>query len=600
MKRLFWIVLIALITAAAIWYGLRVAEKNATRTVTSLLPGETLLVVHLPDFNHTRGQWHQTDIHQIRQEPAVRDFLQKPLSRIPKSQTASEDLAEFEKLEPKDIFLAVTSWTDGLKLAAGFRFKGRVDDAEKLVAKWRTKLLAKSPETKSETVAYEQHQIQTFTSMGQMLATVYDKDWFLAANDLTELKAILDRVDDRSKGHGTTLADDATFSAAFKHMPPSYAALVYGRFDRYFEKMMPILSASGANLSAGPTPIYRQLHAFCGTLGFEGGKIHDVLFIGMPQLVTGSITRDSLVLGTKDTFFYLDTFLNLPNQMTWPMSGPLGSGLPGALQKFVGAAANSGISMEEWNSAFGPELGMLGDWPAGAQWPALLATVPIKDQAKADQIFSKMTTSPDGTAAVQDKDGVRYFTMRSAGGPFSIAPTVALSKKMLIAGTSESEVEDGVKRSANAKSELADSGNFRDAEKLVPPAKNALFYIDSALLYSRLDAALRPILLMGAAFIPSISENVDLTKFPPAETITKHLSPIVMSQNYQTDGYVTESVGPVTIYQAAGSVALVAGVAMWYQQQSSGSGPFHNLTPSISSPQSGGTLLPSPNPSGTP
>ena len=30
-----------------------------------------------------------------------------------------------------------------------------------------------------------------------------------------------------------------------------------------------------------------------------------------------------------------------------------------------------------------------------------------------------------------------------------------------------------------------------------------------------------------------------MTKFPPAEVITKHLSPIVMSQNYQTDGYVT-------------------------------------------------------------
>ena len=133
MRKLLWIVLVALMAAAAIWYGLRVAEKSATVAVTSLLPGDTLLVVHLPDFNQTRDQFHQTDIYKIRQEPAVRDFLQKPLSKIPKSETASQKLAEFESLEPKDIFFAVTSWTNDLKLAGGFRFKGKAEDAEKVL-----------------------------------------------------------------------------------------------------------------------------------------------------------------------------------------------------------------------------------------------------------------------------------------------------------------------------------------------------------------------------------------------------------------------------------------------------------------------------------
>ena len=73
--------------------------------VTSLLPGDTLLVMHLSDFNRTRDQWHQTDIYKIRQEPAVRDFSRKPLSKIPKSGTTSQNLAEFERLEPKDFFL---------------------------------------------------------------------------------------------------------------------------------------------------------------------------------------------------------------------------------------------------------------------------------------------------------------------------------------------------------------------------------------------------------------------------------------------------------------------------------------------------------------
>jgi hypothetical protein len=79
--------------------------------------------------------------------------------------------------------------------------------------------------------------------------------------------------------------------------------------------------------------------------------------------------------------------------------------------------------------------------------------------------------------------------------------------------------------------------------------------------------------------------------------IAKHLSPIVMSQNYQTDGYVTESVGPVTIYQAAAGAAVIAGAGMFAYQQQTHGGTMPGL-PSFSAPQS--TASPSPTPSGTP
>jgi hypothetical protein len=599
MRKVLWLVLIALVAALAVWYGRRVAEKSATVAVVSLLPAETLLVVHLPDFNRTRDQWHRTDVYQIRQEPAVNDFLQKPLSRIPKRATASQNLVEFEKLEPKDIFFAVTSWTSGLKVAGGFRFKGKADDAEKIVAQWRARLLARSPETKTEAIEYEKHQIQTVTAMGQMLASVYDNDWFFVTNDVAELKTIIDRFEGRLHDRATTLATDASFSAAFKHIPSSYAAMIYGRLDRYFEKMMPLLGTSGASTAANP-PVYRQIHAFCGALSFDGGKIRDVLFLGMPQLVdVGPLTRSSLAFGTKETFFYLASFLNLPNQMSWPAAAPAAAAFPGMIQKFAGAIANSGVTMEAWNAAFGPELGVLGDWPGGGQWPAFLASVPVKDQAKAGELFTKMTSTPTGESTAQERDGVRYFSAPSEGRPFSVAPTLALSNKVLIAGTSESTVETAMKRSAGGASELASSETFRAAERAVPPAKQAFFYVDSALLYTRLDAVLRPMLVMSAAFIPSISENIDLTKFPPAEAITRHLSPIVMSQNYQSDGYVTESVGPVTFYEATvGAVLLGGGATMLYRQP----GALSNILPSLSPSPSAGSPMPSPSsaPSGTP
>ena len=65
-------------------------------------------------------------------------------------------------------------------------------------------------------------------------------------------------------------------------------------------------------------------------------------------------------------------------------------------------------------------------------------------------------------------------------------------------------------------------------------------------------------LLMAAAFMPAIARSVDLGKLPSPEVITKHLSPIVSSQRYDRNGYVAESLGPITLDQAAISLAILS------------------------------------------
>src|SRR5205807_9774259 len=146
-----------------------------------------------------------------------------------------------------------------------------------------------------------------------------------------------------------------------------------------------------------------------------------------------------------------------------------------------------------------------------------------------------------------EKDGVAYFYMQSPWALLASTPTIALSKQVMIVGLDSVSVETAVKRWANPSSAFASAATYKDAERLVPPPTDAFVYIDTALLYTRLDAALRPMLLMSAAFVPSISDYVDVSKLPPTETVTKHLSPIVSSQRYDGDGYVTESIGPVTL-----------------------------------------------------
>ncbi|MEY2480530.1 MAG: hypothetical protein QOI04_1457 [Verrucomicrobiota bacterium] len=558
MKRFIVLVLIAAIAAVAIWAGLRSSRSTSSAAVSALLPKEALGFVHLPDFNRARDEWHRSDIYELWREPAMQEFLQKPLANSKRGET-EEQLRDFEKLEARDIFIALTAWENSSpKWIGGFRFRGSADAVEKVIGQWRANFPRRWTQAKRETFTYQQHKIDIVTSNQATVATVYDGDWFfLAMNDVDELKAVLDRLDKRATG--PALASDETFAAAYKHMPSSFAALLYLRADHFLERVMP--SAMKAPGGAPDMSILRQMHSFCSAIAFDGGKMRDVLFVGMPKLAeNGTLTRSSLVLGTKETFLYAAGFLNF-KQMQWPATQTGAPGLAAWPEKFRDRLAAKGITLDDWDNAFGAEFGLLGDWPAGARWPAVLATLPVKDSARATKIVTAITMlDEDATWIHAQRDGVEYFTLQSWGSVFSFAPTIALSGRVLVAGADVASVEAAIKRAANSSSDLAATQNFQKAEGTVPTAKQAFAYVDLALLYTRLDAALRPMLLMATAFMPSINDNVDLSKYPPPEIITRHLSPIAMAQNYERDGYVTESVGPITFYQALGGGAGV-GVA---------------------------------------
>jgi hypothetical protein len=241
-------------------------------------------------------------------------------------------------------------------------------------------------------------------------------------------------------------------------------------------------------------------------------------------------------------------------------------------------------------------LGLLGNWPANSQWPSLFIALPVKDPAKANGIVAKMTTGNQGGDewTHQEKEGVHYFSSASRAQLFSFSPTIGVSDRMLVAGADPGSVEAAMKRSVTGSSELAATRNFQTAERSVPTAHQAFAYVDPALIYTRIDATLRPLLIMGAAFMPAIADTVDLSKLPPADVITKHLSPIVMSQSYDRDGYVAESVGPVPLFQTIlGAVTTGSAAGAIYRRQTRGSTPSHG-------PLNAPAATPSPSPDNSP
>jgi hypothetical protein len=604
MKRFLLIVIASAMIAWAIWFGMRALHQPSSTAVAALLPRETVFFAHLSDLNAARAQWHGTDLYKLLHEPAVREFLQKPLSKIPQKNETSQKLKQIEQLELKDAFLAVTSIANNdVKLVGGFRFSGKSQEVEALIGHWRAKLLATFRNAKRETIDYQQQKIETSAQGKQMIATVYDGNWFLAANDLAGIKALMDRVNGRLKEPENTLAADGAFRAASAHMPASRVMFFYLQPKPLVEKLAAFRAATGSSTSPAQTTLLEKMQSVCGAFGFDRGKMRDVTFVGTPKFAGNRVLgRPSLALGTKDTFFYSDHLLN-SDQMP-DLSDPNAlNAFPAALKKMAGALSAAGIAREDWQSAFEPEIGLLGDWAAQARSPSVLATLPVKDSAKAKRIITTLTTGAGGDAnwAQQEKDGAVYFSRPSSGGFVSLAPVIALSDRVLIAGLEEGPVEAAIKRSGNSTSELARAPIFANAAQALPQPEQAFGYIDTALLYSRFDGTLRPMLMMGAMFLPKVTEYVDLSKWPPTDAITKHLSPIVTSTYYKSDGYVTESIGPVTFTQASiGAAAMVGASVIAYKQgQLGGTGRTPLASPLIPPGQSPG-LTPTPTPEETP
>ncbi len=580
MKRILLVLIALAVAAFAGWYYWNLSQKISSAPVAALLPRETIFIAQIPDFNGAYEEWQRCDIYQLYREPAVQDFLRKPLSNVPKNDAVSQTLREIEQLAPKNAFIALTSMeNNNPKALGGFRFRGRREDAERIIGGWRSALMGQNSNLKREKVQYERYEIEVVKAAPFSVATVYDPPWFLAATDVRELETLLDRADRRGARPESSLDKDDAYRAAISRRPSNYAAFFYLQPKTFSQRLAALRAAVGSTPAPGEGTMLEKMRCITGSMQFENGKIHDVLFLGMPKLEHDTaLTRSSLSIGTKDTFFYLAMLLNLGEKMDTLNQAAVFAGT-----KMFQALTDSGITAADWKAAFGVELGSLADWPPSVQWPSLLVTVPVKDTARAGKIVETLLRADEeATWAQTEKDGVRYFSKQSLASFVAITPTIALSDRILIAGLNPVSVEEAIKHGSSGSSELADSQTYQAAARLLPAPTNFFAYIDTALLYSRLDASLRPMLLMAAAFVPAVAGSIDASKLPAAEVITKHLSPIICSQKYERDGYLAESIGPITLDQLGIGLAILSSFGAPMRQI--GSSPARAAIPPTTTP----------------
>ncbi len=601
MKKLSAVLVIALLVAAAVWIVVRVQIAKRLATVPSLLPETTLILLEAPDLQKTRAEWHESDLYKIWREPAVQSFLQKPLGRLPADRGGRRTLEEFLALGPKNNFVALTSLEKNEpKLIGGFHFDVSAEKAREFIERREAELLSKSARAKRETIVYEQHKIETMTVAQFVFASVYDNQWYFAANDVALLKGLLDRVDHRNEKEKGSLQQNAAFVAAAKHLPRTYAGMIFLHPRPFVEKLMPFVAMTGQSLPMEQLRRLRQVQSVAAALGFEQGKMRETDFVAMPQVSAGKkLQRPLLGAAGTNTFLYSNSRVHWSENLL-ASAAPAAVGLPALVQQFTAEMKARGIALEDLRQAFGEELEIVGDWPGDARWPTLLATLPISDGARARKIAEALTAVEiGGTSWTRtEQNGATFYSVQPFGGFVPVHPAIAVSDKFLCAGSDIGQVKSAVARLGQPPRELEKSATFHDAVIRVPVGDSAFNYVDTRLLYERVDAAVRPLLLMGATLYPALGRTVDLAKLPPTEAIGKHLSPIVMSQRYEGDGYVTESVGPVTFREATIGVAgAVAGLFIYFREGLKAGAPWSSGTPDpMPTPEESPPVSPVPSP----
>ena len=220
------------------------------------------------------------------------------------------------------------------------------------------------------------------------------------------------------------------------------------------------------------------------------------------------LTRPSLASASTNTFLYSASLMHWPE--TWlPPSAPSQPGLPVIVQQFANALAARGIAAADLQKAFGEELELIGEWPPDARWPTLLATLPVKDAERARKIADALTSVELAGAAWtrSEKGGVAYYSVQPFGGFVPLSPAIAVSDKMMVAGSDAAAVEAAMAKNAHPAGCSEKSATFREAAARLPAADSAFAYVDTRLLFERADAALRPLLLMSATFYPALGKQ---------------------------------------------------------------------------------------------
>ena len=522
-----------------------VKRSGGEPQAAALAPEDTVFFVNIPNVPQTGFRWIGTALAQIAAEPEMQAFLELPLKNLKESPSSGEVGGLLAALKPGNIFLAaMPAENQSVKALLGFQFWGGRKDFDNAIARLRKELPNRDQEAAKE--AHKGLEILA-TSHGDL--TLYSAAagrWGFLSTNLDSIKTALDRA--TGNAPQTSLRTNPRFVKVSAQLPVDPELFFFFEPEKAVDSLLAVGQAVGASQIPEQIEQLKSAEAVGGILKIDGRLQRDAIFVLRPSRPDSlpKLAHPAMALTSKDTTVFFDFVLNF-------------AALPGLVEgrseAYPRIGALAGPLAEAAAEIYGPECALVANWPDGNMTPTPLLAVTVKDEARSSDFLAQTLGNLPG-AIRQDLKGNTIYSFPAGYTSLSVAQSQGF---LLLGMNPETLLQAGDLK--NSGSTLRDAPDFKDAVSAFQSANEAFCYIDTRTVFTRVYNSFVPVIRFGAAMMPNLKKKIDVSKLPKAETIAKHLPPIVLSQKRTAEGTLVESSGPVSMTQfliLSGAGAMLA------------------------------------------
>lgn len=550
MKKALPLIVVAVLVAAAALFLFNKGGGPARQSgrAAELAPADTIVLVEFPDVPRSKARWKETAIRKIADEPEWKEFTAKWDDFAAQNAEWREVNGVFDQIQradPEGFFLAFSSFEGPFpKAVGGFPYRGKKSDVQAVVSSFRKRILDAYPAAKAgDLTNYEGTEIETLKDKDMSLSMAYRDNWFFFSTDnellLKTLSRYIKKADAPASLAGSTLWKDT-----IKHGKPEPDLSVFvnwGVVTKLLEDQV----------AKGPGPVFpsnpTKVEAILYSAKMDGPLMRDHVYMKGEKLAKAeAFANRSAAFTAPATYFYAGGHLGPFSEVFQEYTNAIDKQEPGMSK----ALATKGIKSADLIQIFGPEIALQSDWDDGAlAIPTLFAAVEIRDREKARLVAELLVAQmEEGKTSKSEEDGTTIWT---AGGMIpALQPTLALNDRHLMFALNLDTVKGALKRAKSGPGDLPGRADFQSAVKTIAAPDVSVLYVDMKTLFERLYEKLKPMAAFGLMGQPDAAKFFDPAKLPKAETISRHLEPIMVSYTFAEGGTQMDCSGSVSLVQS--------------------------------------------------
>jgi hypothetical protein len=533
MKRILLCLVFVLFVGGVIWFAFSRRDHSAV-LAAHLAPANGIFFVECRDFAQTQKRFSEANLARILAEPSVQRFISFSANNLPvPCKTVSQGLA---RLSPTSAFFS--SYTlNRDEWICGVRCSGDLRSWESQLGAPLSSLVGSKFKALSES---NQNDFTVSQPSKGMLFGVKTGPWLLFSPKPVYLQDAIRRTNAVNSGLDTS----DLFMRCRTRVPEDadIYAFATGEGLKFMEQgLKPFLHRT-------------DISGLIFSAKIEGSNVHDVVFAYCSHPPESEdLDRKGLFLTTDRTLLYVATSLDLLGLRSAADALSTQSGLAETAKQYFEEVNRAGVDFENLSGVVkGVELVLNRVTSDDSITGTFL--VETKDGTRANE-FLKLILAAEFPKRFREQnlDGNSVYVFRNQVGTTLV---LGMIDQDLIATTGEAAFIEAVKAIRSQKIGLPSLASSSGTDGAQTTAGLRL-YVDTPTLFERGYSMFRPVLAFGSALVPDLDRYLDPTMLPEASEISRHLSPIMLTQRELSDGILDESTGSLTAYEV--SLLAVAG-----------------------------------------